>query len=105
MTYAIQEPVIRDVAPTGNAEISDLVADAMWDGPAARWLNVDPAMHGRETSMIPPPADCECRPKEAAGSAFDHDHCSRHGDDDCQAEIKLPDDGSPLWTIWRSPMP
>jgi GNAT superfamily N-acetyltransferase len=38
MTYAIQELVIRHVSPFDTAEITDLVADAMWDGPVARWL-------------------------------------------------------------------
>jgi len=206
MTYAIQELVIRDVAPVDNAEINDLVADAMWDGPVARWLNADPAVRRREsaryfeifvehavrygevyatadadttgsltgvalwfpfTSMIPPPADYESRLKEATGSSFDRmreldaaldarhplephhylaflavrpdrqnrgigsallerhharldragipayleandprnrDLYLRHGYY-CQTEIQLPDDGPPLWTMWRSPMP
>ena len=41
MTYAIQELVIRHVSPFDTAEITDLVADAMWDGPVARWLQPD----------------------------------------------------------------
>jgi GNAT superfamily N-acetyltransferase len=49
MTYAIQELVIRDVAPIDTAEITDLVAAAMWDGPVARWLNSDPAVRQRES--------------------------------------------------------
>jgi len=49
MTYAIQELVIRDVAPVDTAEITDLVAAAMWDGPVARWLNNDPAVRQRES--------------------------------------------------------
>jgi len=32
MTYAIQEPVLPDVAAVDSAEITDLVAAAMWDG-------------------------------------------------------------------------
>jgi len=134
MTYAIPEPVIRNIAPADTTEIIDLVAAAMWDGPVARWLNADPASRRREsagyfeifaehavrygevyatadadttgsltgvalwspyTSMIPPPADCEIRPKEATGSSGY----------DCQTEIQLPDDGSPRWTMRRSPMP
>ncbi|MET0423043.1 MAG: GNAT family N-acetyltransferase [Actinoplanes sp.] len=41
MTYAIQELVVRNVAPVDTEEITDLVAAAMWDGPVARWLNAD----------------------------------------------------------------
>jgi len=41
MTYAIRELVIRHVSPFDTAEITDLVAEAMWDGPVARWLNPD----------------------------------------------------------------
>ena len=41
MTYAIQELVIRDVAPVDTGEITDLVAAAMSDGPVARWLQPD----------------------------------------------------------------
>jgi len=44
MTYAIQELVIRDVAPVDTDEITGLVAAAMWDGPVARWLVADPAV-------------------------------------------------------------
>jgi GNAT superfamily N-acetyltransferase len=43
MTHAIQELVIRHVTPIDTAEITELVAAAMWDGPVARWLNPDPA--------------------------------------------------------------
>jgi len=43
MTYAIQELVIRNVAPVDPTEITDLVAGAMRDGPVARWLQPDPA--------------------------------------------------------------
>ena len=49
MTYAIQELVIRDVAPVDTAEITELVAAAMWDGPVARWLHADPAVRRRES--------------------------------------------------------
>jgi GNAT superfamily N-acetyltransferase len=42
MTYAIQELVIRDVAPVDTGGIAGLVAAAMWDGPVARWLATDP---------------------------------------------------------------
>ena len=49
MTYAIQELVIRNVAPVDTEEITDLVATAMWDGPVARWLNPDAALRLRES--------------------------------------------------------
>ncbi|MEV4344610.1 GNAT family N-acetyltransferase [Actinoplanes sp. NPDC049596] len=49
MTYAIQELVIRDVAPVDVEEITDLVAAAMWDGPVARWLNPDAAVRRRDS--------------------------------------------------------
>jgi GNAT superfamily N-acetyltransferase len=50
MTYAIQELVIRDVAPVDTEEITDLVAAAMWDGPVARWLHPDPDVRRRQGS-------------------------------------------------------
>jgi len=50
MTYAIQELVIRDVAPVDTAEITALVAAAMWDGPVARWLNHDPVARWRDSA-------------------------------------------------------
>jgi len=49
MTYAIQELVIRDVAPVDTDEITGLVAAAMWDGPVARWLEADPAVRRSES--------------------------------------------------------
>jgi predicted N-acetyltransferase YhbS len=49
MTHAIQELVIRHVTPIDTAEITDLVADAMWDGPVARWLNPDVAARLRDS--------------------------------------------------------
>jgi GNAT superfamily N-acetyltransferase len=49
MTYAIQELVIRDVAPVDTDEITGLVAAAMWDGPVARWLVADPAVRRSES--------------------------------------------------------
>ena len=48
MTYAIQELVIRDVAPVDTEEITELVATAMRDGPVARWLTPDAAVRRRE---------------------------------------------------------
>ncbi len=49
MTYAIQELVIRDIAPVDTGEITGLVAAAMWDGPVARWLLADPAVRRSES--------------------------------------------------------
>jgi GNAT superfamily N-acetyltransferase len=49
MTYAIQELVIRDVAPVDTAEITELVAAAMWDGPVGRWLQPDTAIRLAES--------------------------------------------------------
>lgn len=49
MTHAIQELVIRHVTPIDSAEITGLVAAAMWDGPVARWLNPDPAARWRDS--------------------------------------------------------
>jgi hypothetical protein len=49
MTYAIQELVVRHVSPFDTAEITELVADAMWDGPVARWLQPDPLARRRNT--------------------------------------------------------
>jgi len=48
MTYAIQELVIRDVAPVDTEEITDLVAAAMRDGPVARWLHPDTDVRRRQ---------------------------------------------------------
>ncbi|GLY01306.1 MULTISPECIES: GNAT family N-acetyltransferase [Actinoplanes] len=47
MTYAIQELVVRHVSPLDTAEITEVVADAMWDGPVARWLQPDPMARRR----------------------------------------------------------
>jgi GNAT superfamily N-acetyltransferase len=41
MRYAIQDLVIRNVAPVDVTEISGLLAAAMGDGPVARWLMPD----------------------------------------------------------------
>jgi GNAT superfamily N-acetyltransferase len=49
MTYAIRELVIRHVSPFDTAEITDLVAEAMWDGPVARWLNPDQSERRRNS--------------------------------------------------------
>jgi GNAT superfamily N-acetyltransferase len=47
MPYAIQELVIRDVTPVDHTEITALVAEAMRDGPVARWLQPDHAVRLR----------------------------------------------------------
>jgi GNAT superfamily N-acetyltransferase len=44
MTYAIQELVIRNIAPVDTAEITGVLADAMGDGLVARWLAPDAAV-------------------------------------------------------------
>ncbi|MFF5081306.1 GNAT family N-acetyltransferase [Actinoplanes sp. NPDC000266] len=49
MTYAIQELVIRDVAPVDVEEITGLVAAAMWDGPVARWLHPGAEVRRRDS--------------------------------------------------------
>ena len=49
MTYAIQDLVIRNVAPVDTAEITKLVAAAMWDGPVARWLIPDAGVRRDES--------------------------------------------------------
>lgn len=49
MTYAIQDLVVRNVTPFDNAEITNLVAEAMWDGPVARWLHPDDVVRLRDT--------------------------------------------------------
>jgi GNAT superfamily N-acetyltransferase len=48
MTYAIQELVVRDVAPVDTTEITELVAAAMRDGPVARWLHPDSQIRLRQ---------------------------------------------------------
>ncbi len=53
MTYAIQEPAIRelvcrDVAPVDTVEITGLIADAMRDGPVGRWLHPASEVRRRE---------------------------------------------------------
>jgi GNAT superfamily N-acetyltransferase len=41
MPYAIQDLVIRHVDPVDTAQITDLLAASMGDGPVARWLAPD----------------------------------------------------------------
>ena len=47
MTHAIQDLVIRDVAPVDVTEISSVLAEAMIEGPVARWLMPDDAARQR----------------------------------------------------------
>lgn len=204
MTHAIQELVIRDVAPIDTAEIASVLAEAMGDQPVARWVmpvaetrrRIAPgyfeiyAEHAVKygevyatvdsddgevsgvalwfpfTSLIPSPSDYEQRLKEAVGSAYDraveldaaleahhpmdaHHYLAflavrpdrqnhgigssllerhharldaagipaylesndprnrelylRHGYV-VRSEIRLPDDGPPVWPMWRVPM-
>ncbi|BAL86215.1 putative GCN5-related N-acetyltransferase [Actinoplanes missouriensis 431] len=49
MTYAIQELVIRHVSPFDTEEITTLVAEAMWDGPVARWMQPDMLVRRRNS--------------------------------------------------------
>jgi GNAT superfamily N-acetyltransferase len=49
MTYAIQELVIRNLAPIHTGEITGLITAAMSDGPVARWLQPDPAARRRDS--------------------------------------------------------
>jgi len=47
MSYAIQELVVRDVAPVETGEITELLAVAMGDGPVARWLSPNASIRRR----------------------------------------------------------
>lgn len=44
MTYAVQELVIRDIAPLDTTEITRLLSAAMGDGRVAQWLTPDAAI-------------------------------------------------------------
>jgi GNAT superfamily N-acetyltransferase len=44
MTYAVQELVIRDIAPLDTTEITRVLAAAMADGRVAQWLTPDAAV-------------------------------------------------------------
>jgi len=92
MMDAIQERMIRDIAPAGTGGLSG----------ASAW---SPRTPRPGTPKIPPPADCESQLSGAAGSSLGHAGglCLRHSYDR-QAEIQRPD-ASPLWTKRRSPMP
>jgi len=133
MTYAAQELVIRDAATADTVATWDgPVARRLDPGPATSRRESPGSFeiflehNGRQgevyaiadtytgslsgvalwfpfTPMIPPPADYGSRLKEAAGSSVEHS--LRHHGYYCQAEIHRPDDGPPLWTMWRPPMP
>lgn len=49
MTYAIQELVIRDVAPVDTGEITQVLVAAMGDGAVARWLTPDADVRHRDS--------------------------------------------------------
>jgi len=49
MTYAIQELVIRNVAPVDTTEITNLIADAMQDTAIGHWLQPDPEVRRAES--------------------------------------------------------
>ena len=65
MTYAIQDLVVRDLAPVDTTEITRILAAAMGDGPVARWLTPDAAIR-----------------KEYAPAYFDifAEHAARYGE-------------------------
>jgi hypothetical protein len=99
MTSAIPEPAIRNATPAYTDEITDLAAAAAWDTPVARWLNADPIVRRREPRL------------ERAGIPT-YLKANNHRNRDlyrrpgyvCQT-TELRPDGSPVWTMWRSPMP
>jgi len=47
MTHAIQDLVVRDVAPVDVTEIAGVLAEAMSEGPIGRWLMPDDAVRRR----------------------------------------------------------
>jgi hypothetical protein len=47
MTHAIQDLVVRDVAPVDVTEIAGVLAEAMDEGPIGRWLMPDDAVRRR----------------------------------------------------------
>jgi GNAT superfamily N-acetyltransferase len=49
MTYAIQELVIRNVAPIDTTEITNLIAEAMHDTAIGHWLQPDPELRRAES--------------------------------------------------------
>jgi hypothetical protein len=98
MTSAISELAIRDVTSAYTDEITDLAAAATWDTPVARWLNADPVVRRRESRLDRAgiPTCLETDYHRNRDLYFRHGHV-------CQTELRP--DGSPLWTMWRSPMP
>jgi len=89
MTYAIQELVIRDIAPIDTDEITGVLAAAMGDGPVARWLNPDPAVRQRYAS---------------AYFEIFAEHAVRHGE--VYASFEGPRlTGVALWFPFTSPIP
>jgi len=131
MINAIRALAVRDTAPAYTDEISDLAAAAVSDnGPAPRWLNTDPVMRRREGTREAHRHYLAAHPDQPnrgiGGDLLDRHRARfsrpgipahlgpndprnrylflRHGYV-CQTEPLLPDDGAPLWTMRRSPMP
>ena len=123
MTYASQDLVIRNVAPVDTAEITNLVAAAMWDCGAdaamdprhplephhhLAFLAVHPEGRSRGPSGALPDrhharldaAGLPARPE--ANHPRSRDLYPRHGYQ--VRSVFDPPDGPPLWTMWRSPM-
>jgi len=98
MTSAPQEQAIRNAAPAYTDEITDLAADAAGDTPVARWLNADPIVRRREPRLDRAGIPTYLK----AGNHRDRYRYRRPGHV-CQTELRP--DGSPVWTMWRSPMP
>jgi hypothetical protein len=95
---ATQEPAIHDAAPPDTDEITDLGAAAAWDTPVARWLTADADARRREPR--PDRAGIPACPK--AGDHRNRELNLRYG---YVSQAEFRPDGSPRWTMWRSPMP
>jgi len=97
MKSSIQELAIRDATPAYTDEITDLVAAATPQAPVARWLNADPIVRRREPRLDRAGVPTYLK----ANNHRDRDLYRRPGHA-CQTELRP--DGSPFWTMWRSPM-
>lgn len=100
MTSAIQELAIRNATPAYTDEITDLAAAAAWDTPVPRWLNADPIVRRREPRLDRAGIPTYLKANNHRNRDRDLYRRPGHG---CQTELRP--DGSPLWTMWRSPMP
>jgi hypothetical protein len=98
MTSAVQKLAIRNATPAYTDEVNDLVAAAGCDTPAARWLNADPIVRRREP-----------RPDRAGVPTYlkvnNHRNRGLYRRPGYVFRTELRPDGSPLRTMWRSPMP